>query len=54
MPELSDAERYVMLKGFVANQISRAPKPEDSTSFDNGHLSALNLVQVYIDQLDKD
>lgn len=56
MSDLSDSERYQMLKGFVANLIVRAPKSEDALTqaIEGGYANALNLVQVYIDQLDKD
>jgi hypothetical protein len=54
---LTDAERYEFLKDFVANLITRAPKSEEDSLtqlVEGGYLNALNTVQAYIDQLDKD
>lgn len=56
MSALSEAERYEMLKGFVGFLAATKPESEDplTGSFDAGYAKALHLVQVYIDQLDKD
>lgn len=56
MPQLSDGERYVMLKGFVERMGERATKPEDSpnSAWDHGFNAALDLIQSYIGTLGKD